>query len=78
MKKDIANAVYDTIETGANGDWDGTNYVGTLENGGVGLAPFHDFEDQLPDGLADELDQLQQDIIDGKIVVESEAAFDVK
>ena len=78
VKKDIANAVYDTIETGANGDWDGTNYVGTLENGGVGLAPFHDFEDQLPDGLADELDQLQQDIIDGKIVVESEAAFDVK
>ncbi|MGO1636884.1 BMP family lipoprotein [Ancrocorticia populi] len=78
VQKDINNAVFDTIQTGAEGNWDGTNYVGTLENGGVGLAPFHDFEDQLPEGLTDELDQLEQDIIDGTIVVESEAAFEVE
>ena len=78
VQKDINNAVFDTIQTGAEGNWDGTNYVGTLENGGVGLAPFHDFEDQLPEGLTDELDQLEQGIIDGTIVVESEAAFEVE
>ncbi|MGO1593396.1 MAG: BMP family lipoprotein [Ancrocorticia sp.] len=75
VQKDISNAVFDTIETGVNDEWDGSNYVGTLENDGVGLAPFHDFEDQMPEGLADELEQLKQDIIDGTIVVESEGAF---
>lgn len=76
--KEIDNAVFDTIETGVNDEWDGEDYVGTLENGGVGLADFHDFEDQLPEGLTDEVDQLKEDIISGDIVVESEGAFDVK
>lgn len=41
--KNIGNAVYDTITEGASdAGLTFTPYVGTLENGGVGLAPFAD------------------------------------
>ena len=33
-------------------------------NDGVGLAPFHDFESELPDGLVDELAEIEAGIID--------------
>ncbi len=78
VTKGIANAVLDTIKVASEGNWTAENYVGTLENGGVDIAPFYDFESQLPEGLTDELDQLKKDIIDGKIVVESKSAFAVK
>ncbi|RLC69985.1 MAG: hypothetical protein DRI52_07900 [Chloroflexi bacterium] len=42
-------------------------YVGSRENGGVGLAPFHDMEDQVPDNIKADLEQIQKDIIAGKI-----------
>jgi basic membrane protein A len=42
-------------------------YVGTLENGGVGLAPYHDFEDQVPAELTAEVEAVVQGIIDGTI-----------
>ena len=41
--------------------------MGTLENDGVGIAPFHEFEDQVPQELKDRVDELQQQIIDGEI-----------
>ena len=45
----------------------GTNFFNTLENGGVGLAPFHEYEDKVPQELKDELDVIKQGIIDGSI-----------
>ncbi|MFT3945040.1 MAG: BMP family ABC transporter substrate-binding protein [Ancrocorticia sp.] len=77
VTKGIANAVFDTIKVAAEGNWTAENYVGTLENGGVDIAPFYDFESQLPEGLVEDLEQIKQDIIDGKIVVQSESAFEV-
>ena len=35
-----------------------TPFVGTLENEGVGLAPFHDFEDKVSPDLQGELDEI--------------------
>ncbi len=78
VTKGIANAVFDTIKEASAGNWTSENYVGTLENGGVDIAPFYDFESQLPEGLVEELEQLKKDIIDGTIVVESPSAFEVK
>ena len=69
--KNIDNAVYDAVMSAASGDFDVTPYVGTLENEGVGLSSFHDFESQLPDGLLDELDALKAAIIDGSLEVTS-------
>ncbi|KFF59497.1 membrane protein [Cryobacterium sp. MLB-32] len=46
-------------------------YVGTLANGGVGLASFHDFVDRVPSELAGEVDALRASIIDGTLTVTS-------
>lgn len=72
--KDISQAVYDTIEEGISGEFDSEPYVGTLENEGVGLAPFHDFEDDVPEEVSDKLVELRDEIISGETVVESQNA----
>jgi basic membrane protein A len=45
----------------------GTNVVGTLASGGVSLAPYHNFDAQVPAELKAEIDALKADIISGKI-----------
>lgn len=71
VMKDISNAVYDTIESVVDDKFDNTDYVGTLANGGVSIAPWHDFDNIVPDELKSEIDGLKQDIMDGKITVET-------
>ncbi len=72
IMKAIDVAVYDATVAASKGDFDPTPYVGTLENEGVKLSSFHDFESQLPDGLLDEISTLQAAIISGDITVTSE------
>jgi len=67
--KGIDAAVFDTIKNIVDTGKPGDPYVGTLENGGVGLAPYHDHDADVPQELKDEITQLQQDIIDGKVKV---------
>ena len=74
VMKEMTVGVEDVITGAAGGEFDASPYVGTLENGGVGLAPFHDFEDEVPAELSEELETLTQEIIDGTVVVESEAS----
>ena len=69
--KEIGASVQDSIATDVEGSYSAEPYVGTLENGGVSLAPFHDFEASLPAGLADELTAIQESIVSGEITVES-------
>ena len=45
--------------------------LGTLENDGVGIAPFHNFEDKVIPDLQAQLDELKAGIIDGSITVTS-------
>ena len=47
--------------------WGGTRYIGTLDNHGVGLASYHDFEDQIPEQLKKEITSLQLRILEGKL-----------
>lgn len=72
--KDISYAVFDTIESVVNDDFNSEPYVGTLENHGVGIAPWHDFEDKVSPELNDEINELREKIIDGSLVVETENA----
>ena len=67
----IGNSVFDTIDSAVNDQFDATPYVGTLENGGVDLAPYHDFDGQVPQELKDEIEALRAQIISGELVVES-------
>lgn len=46
-------------------------YVGTLENGGVEIAPFHDLEPLVTPELQGEIEGLRQAVIAGELVVDS-------
>jgi len=68
VMKFIDNAVFDTIEVASSEDFQGfqgENYVGTLENEGVGLAGVAD--GAVDQAVLDELDTIRQGIIDGEI-----------
>ncbi|WP_257930183.1 MULTISPECIES: BMP family lipoprotein [unclassified Brevibacterium] len=71
--KQIANAVEDTIAEDKDGKFSSEPYVGTLENEGVGLAPFHDFDDKVPEDVKKKVEELKKQIIDGSLTVESES-----
>jgi basic membrane protein A len=61
-------AVATTVRNMAQGLFGGgSNYIGTLADGGVDLASFHSFEDKVPQPLKDELAQLRLDLMDGKV-----------
>jgi basic membrane protein A len=60
-------AVKTAVLAAAGGTFKGGNYIGTLANGGVSLAPFHDFDSQVPASLKSELQQINKGIQDGSI-----------
>ncbi|HNU02666.1 MAG TPA: BMP family ABC transporter substrate-binding protein, partial [Anaerolineae bacterium] len=65
-KMDVA--VFDTIKAAMDGSLTlGDDYLGTLENGGVGLADFHNWDDRVPQELRDELAAVSDEIIAGSI-----------
>jgi basic membrane protein A and related proteins len=67
VMKNMDVAVRDATLAAAEGDFEGGLYVGTLENEGVGIAPFHEFEESVPQEVKDAVEELQQQIIDGEI-----------
>lgn len=72
--KKMGAAVENAFVDDMDGKFTNTPYVGTLENDGVGLAPFHDQASQVPQQLQDELDELKQQIIDGTVDADSAAS----
>ncbi|MGW6795735.1 BMP family lipoprotein [Streptomyces chartreusis] len=74
--KNVKTAVEAVVVQSAHeSDFDNTEYVGTLKNGGVGLAPFHDFASKVPSTLGDELAEIKSGIVDGSIKVQSPSAI---
>ncbi|HJP78211.1 MAG TPA: BMP family ABC transporter substrate-binding protein [Pseudonocardiaceae bacterium] len=69
--KNVDNAVENSVEQASGGTFATKDYIGTLANGGVGLAPYHQFASKIPQALQDQIKQLQQDIISGKITITS-------
>jgi basic membrane protein A len=66
--KRLDNAVFAVVESVLNDTFPGGSvYVGTLENGGVGMAPYHDFEDQIPDELKQEIEAIIEGVRNGEI-----------
>lgn len=61
--------VVDVIKMAMDGSFAGGVVEGTLAGGGVDIAPFHDFEAQVPDALKAELAAVRAGIIDGSIKV---------
>ncbi|WP_087002060.1 BMP family protein [Gulosibacter sp. 10] len=76
--KGLDVTVFEAIENAVNGEFaGGTVYTGTLENEGVGIAGFGEFESQLPEGMVDELEEIKAGIIAGDIEVESPSSPEV-
>ena len=69
VTKGIQTAVKNAVTTAAGGSFTGGNYIGTLQNGGVALSPFHDFASKVPSSLQSELKTVKQGIISGSIKV---------
>jgi len=69
--KGLTTAVQTYVEAAAAGKVPATGYVGTLANGGTGLAPFHDFESKVPASVKAELATVTKGIEDGSIKVTS-------
>jgi len=69
VQKGIVAAVSTAVTSTANGSFKGGNYVGTLANGGVALAPFHTFDSKIPASLKSELAQVKAGIVNGSIKV---------
>ncbi|TDC46865.1 BMP family ABC transporter substrate-binding protein [Jiangella ureilytica] len=73
--KGMDQAVLAATQEAADDAFTNEPYIGTLENGGVGIAPFHDFDSTVTQETKDELAQIQEQIISGELTVESDAAF---
>jgi basic membrane protein A len=67
VMKNMHIAVRDAIKMAKEGTFQGGVYVGTLKNGGVGIAPFHEFDDDVPASLKAELEEVAKGIKDGTI-----------
>ena len=69
IQKIIDKAVADAIHLAQGGTLGGANYIGTLANGGVGLAPFHNLSTLVSADLQTGLDALKGKISDGSVKV---------
>jgi basic membrane protein A len=55
------------IKAAKDGTFKGGSIVGTLANGGVGIAPFHNFDGQVSAELKAELEGLKAGVLSGEI-----------
>ncbi len=67
VKKNFDVSVNDAVTAAADGSFAGGIYSGTLDNDGVELGPFNEFEGDISDELQAELDEIRAGIIDGSI-----------
>jgi basic membrane protein A len=59
--------VFDVIEAGVLGTFEGGNFTGTLDNGRVSMDLGSAWIEKVPDDLKLEIDELKSDIIDGTV-----------
>ena len=69
IMKNMDATVLEVIQKSMDGSFEGGVIVGTLESGGVGIAPYHDMEDVVPAELQAELEAIAAGIVDGSIMV---------
>ncbi|WGL51712.1 BMP family ABC transporter substrate-binding protein [Nocardioides sp. BP30] len=71
VTKGLSQSVQDYMKQVGSGTYPTGNYVGTLQNGGTGLAPFHDFDSKVPQDVKDALSKITSDIESGAIKITS-------
>jgi len=68
--KNVDVAVYNYLKTVADGSVQAGISTSTLQNGGVGLAPFHDWDSKIPADLKAQIQQASDGIKDGSIKID--------
>ncbi len=63
---DYVKYVVDTVGLVKNGTFEGKDYRPGIKEGAISLAPYHDL---VPQNVADRVEQLRQDIVNGKISI---------
>ena len=67
--KRMDTTILDTIKSVQDGSFKGGKVIGTLANGGVSLAPYHDTDSKIPADLKAEIEALKADITAGKVTL---------
>lgn len=70
--KNIPDAVKESVLRAKGGEMGGA-FLGTLDNKGTFLAPYHEFDSKVSAELKQEIEQLGKDIVSGKIKLQSVA-----
>ena len=65
--KNVDVAVYEYLKTVKDGTVKGGVVTANLANGGVGLAPFHDWESKIPQTVKDKIDEAKAALIAGTV-----------
>jgi basic membrane protein A and related proteins len=73
VTKNLAGSVETYLKAADTGTFPTGSYVGTLANGGTGLAPFHQFQGKVPAGLQSQLAKVKSDISSGSIKLTSKS-----
>jgi basic membrane protein A and related proteins len=63
----VVNVMMNSLNSIFEGTFTGGTHGGALENGGVGIAPFHNLDDLVSPTVKAELEQIKLDIIAGKL-----------
>jgi basic membrane protein A and related proteins len=71
VQKNIQPSLYNVIAETVKGDFPKGVYYGTLDNNGVGLAPYHDFAKTVPSALQSEITALEKKVAAGTVKVTS-------
>jgi basic membrane protein A len=69
VMKGMDVAVEQSIKDSLEGNFSSEVFLGTLENGGVGLAPYHDADATIDQAVKDKIEELKAQIISGEIKV---------
>jgi basic membrane protein A len=68
--KNVDVAVYNYLESVADGSVKAGVSTATLQNGGIGLAPFHDWDNRVPADLKAQIQKASDGIKDGSIKID--------
>ncbi len=69
-RKNVDVAVYNYLKTVADGSVKAGISTGTLQNGGVSLAPLHDWDSKIPTDLKAQIQKASDGIKDGSITID--------
>lgn len=72
--KNTGDAVAEIAVQSRDDEFSSEPFIGTLENGGIGLAPYHDLESSVPAELTAEIEELTAQIVDGTLEITSPSA----